>query len=209
MRTQEEYKAEVLLRAEQGKQKHKKNRKRILTACTSFLLICVVGVCVWQTAVPKTDVYDLAAYQISWPDLYTWLTYEDGFAAGNVQNGTADNDGQTTGALTEPTTDNRSLSIVRVELYMSPDGDQMPYHKVVLTERYEIKKLCDFLQKTIAQASPEGDGEMKKDFTVVFVTETGDEYRLRILGNRLIEGPEGSVYLPDAVLEKFRRKYFD
>ncbi len=197
MRTHEEYKAEVLRRAERCRKERKKNRRRIAIACICLLLVCGVG----YMALPQPDVYNLYAYQTEWPELYDWLTSPTETAGGMGGMGGIQS---STGSLVPPVTNtygDPALTVVCVKISGAYDGSE----PIVLTKAHEIKKLCEFLQTVIDRCPTDGERLDGKLRYIHFLTENGEEFSLMLQGNKLSDnGQTASVYLPKKMLEKFK-----
>ena len=198
MRTHEEYKAEVLCRTEQCKQKQKRNRKRFVTACMCMLLVCGVG----YTVLPQSDVYNLSSYQKEWPELYDWLTVPHETAGGNMGTGGLQS---SMGGILPPSSNTygeQTVVIVGVQISEANDGSE----SIVLTKRKEIKKLCEFLQNSIVKCPTDGELIGEKTYEICFLAENGEEYNLLLQGNRLIgHGQNDPVFLSEKMLEQFKR----
>lgn len=198
MRTQEEYKAEVLRRAEQCRKERKKNRRRIVMACMCMLLVCGAG----YISLPRSDVYDLYSYQTEWPELYDWLTPPDEPVDPNIGTGGMLS---SMGDILPPASNTygeQTITIIGVQISEVYDGSE----PIVLTQRNEIKKLCNFLQTAINMCPADGELIDEKSYEIRFLAETEEKYSLLLLGNRLIgHGQNDPVFLSEKMLEKFKR----
>lgn len=198
MRTHEEYKAEVLRRAESCRKKQKKNRVRILTACVCLLLICGTG----YMMLPRVDVYQLNTYQTVWPDLYNWLTSP---SIGSGLSGSAGGIPPSSECPTPPSAnvhEEPNIMITCVKIFGYDDCLEV----VELTETHELKKLCKFLQTAIADSPTDSDLLGEGYYDIVFITDDGNKKYLFLDGNRLsCNGQHPPVYLSEQMLKEFKQ----